>query len=87
MRCCDNKEWQCPVSIIPGQPLNPDPTLQISPNIGLNCFRTTQALITSQSAIQAMINDLNRVNEALFQSLIACPLMTALKSSPFLMAS
>uniref|UniRef100_A0A6C0BAD3 Uncharacterized protein n=1 Tax=viral metagenome TaxID=1070528 RepID=A0A6C0BAD3_9ZZZZ len=59
MRCCGNQEWQCPVSIIPGQPLNPDPTLQISPNIGLNLDRTTQALITSQRAIQAMINNLN----------------------------
>jgi hypothetical protein len=59
MRCCGNQEWQCPVSITPGQPLNPDPALQISPNIGLNLDRTTQALITSHGAIQAMINDLN----------------------------
>lgn len=59
MRCCDNQEWQCPVSIVPGQPLNTDPTLRISPNIGLNVDRTTQALTTSHTVIQAMINDLN----------------------------
>jgi hypothetical protein len=59
MRCCGNQEWQCPVSITPGQQLNPDPALQLSPNIGLNLDRTTEALITSHGAIQAMLTDLN----------------------------